>query len=953
MSRKQGAVRKEYKLHPDVNKKDVVSSKRKSDYSLSSSQVDNIEIGDGRKHSIIRRNTYSKSVNNENFQGANVSISTSLQQKGLSLEGNRKVVSSHDLKKSSIENTDTALKSTRAKVDFSKAKRSDDTGSMKNLDLRNISQKAKKNSYLTASVKVKDSHRSTLKYIPGAMENKVVSEVVKKEYDKIKIKNIGKESFHIEDNTKNSNHTVNAINSHQENLDRKEYNSDIETDNEYTYEDDFEDYESDFQECTDSEASFISEESRDGEEIGLDDKKSYLPERSKQTQNRHHKPEEEHMLDSGHFELSEAWRTASKFSPRFTNFIVQNMNNIVNTRGEKLVENKSLPLSMDEGFEDSRSGEFDKSYIELQKRKSTITKKKRNRGKELLEMIKLDIMTWSLFECAPIPYDEFIRNYGKLNSRQVSTETRADNLDIEAQTDDIEYTNKWTQFPVTCRNILQTTEDIDLFRMEHIGVGGDDVLRSDRKVSMSSFPSVRLSEFLNRASIIILSILSKNSLTRKIRKSDKHEIPFSEGYCDLSMNSIPYLSDRKVLLMQYASGTSEVLLTIHSPADEEIEMCGRKNDILDCCVGCIWNVWQSTAPLSIFYSPYLITDCMFYVRSSSIIIGGLEDGSICIWDLKENEIGNYKIRDAENNSEWLIRTVSFTTAGNIELGGHRSKIISLCTLSKDVDIENLSKVDNSKFTPTQICSLDEEGCIIIWSVLRNISFQNSSSYSSWSSIILVKSQQIDLSPYSKKINGKTSCFVSMYVDESNINNIYVATDSNYILNITHMTKKIRQLIYNDEESDVFTNVTCVERCPFEPSYFMVGSDNGTLRLHSLNMRKPLLQLKIKDRANKIIYLQWCKFNPFNIFALDNCSRLYMWDLKRSEIYPTYTTSTQEWGRVCCMKLSACQKERDSNSQYLTLGMASGNIRLYKLNHKRTVDEAQQDVSTSMHHITSL
>lgn len=34
-------------------------------------------------------------------------------------------------------------------------------------------------------------------------------------------------------------------------------------------------------------------------------------------------------------------------------------------------------------------------------------------------MIKLDVMEWSLLECSPIPYEEFIRSYGKLNAQQV------------------------------------------------------------------------------------------------------------------------------------------------------------------------------------------------------------------------------------------------------------------------------------------------------------------------------------------------------------------------------------------------------------------------------------------------------------------------------------------------------------------------------------------------------
>lgn len=121
------------------------------------------------------------------------------------------------------------------------------------------------------------------------------------------------------------------------------------------------------------------------------------------------------------------------------------------------MENKSLPSSTDEGFEDSRSGDFIRSpplsqipFIDFRKSKENqgeevihfhknisynllctflnsdkfalflqSLRKLRNRGEELLEMIKLDFMEWSLLECSPIPYDEFIRNYGKLNTQQV------------------------------------------------------------------------------------------------------------------------------------------------------------------------------------------------------------------------------------------------------------------------------------------------------------------------------------------------------------------------------------------------------------------------------------------------------------------------------------------------------------------------------------------------------
>lgn len=45
--------------------------------------------------------------------------------------------------------------------------------------------------------------------------------------------------------------------------------------------------------------------------------------------------------------------------------------------------------------------------------------RKSKRGEELLNMIKLDNVEWSLIEHTPVAYEEFIKNYGNLNTQQV------------------------------------------------------------------------------------------------------------------------------------------------------------------------------------------------------------------------------------------------------------------------------------------------------------------------------------------------------------------------------------------------------------------------------------------------------------------------------------------------------------------------------------------------------
>lgn len=44
-------------------------------------------------------------------------------------------------------------------------------------------------------------------------------------------------------------------------------------------------------------------------------------------------------------------------------------------------------------------------------------------------------------------------------------QTNEDNLEVETQTDGIELTDKWTQFPVRCRTNLKTEEDLIRFNV--------------------------------------------------------------------------------------------------------------------------------------------------------------------------------------------------------------------------------------------------------------------------------------------------------------------------------------------------------------------------------------------------------------------------------------------------------------------------------------------------------
>ncbi|OAD59275.1 WD repeat-containing protein 60, partial [Eufriesea mexicana] len=583
----------------------------------------------------------------------------------------------------------------------------------------------------------------------------------------------------------------------------------LQADNEDDYEDDFEEYESDFQECTDSETSEVSEETSSNHTILPLDPIELQTTKQRKTVDSSEQKEEEHMHDSGHYELTEARKRAARIEsiandPKLS-ALLEIKQPINKSYSEDRLENKSLPLSTDEGFEDSRSGDFTKSpplsqisFIDFRKNKEEQkTKKCRkilNRGEELLEMIKLDVMEWSLLECSPIPYEEFIRNYGKSNAQQICTQTGEDNIDIETQTEKIIFKNKWTQFPITCRKNLQTKKDLDLFRMDQIGVGSDNDVEIINYSLSQSFDVLRLSDFMNRAGKVMLSLLEERRSGGNLFKNEE-EIPFSDGVVKLSINSVTFLAGRAVTIIHYSEVINQILLTIHSSVEEEIETSSKQDYITDCYIGCIWNISQPSMPIKLLYSTCPITACCFHSSNYNIVFAGLEDGSISLWDLKEDEMWHQKVTDKANDLDWTIRMPTYTTATNEEVNASATRII---------------------------CSLNENGSIVIWSALHNMGKNiDDLGLSYWGSIKLVKSQELFLQSNHKKKRISAATFIDMHVDCINSNNLYIVTNSSSVLHGTCIGNKANPALYTKLDTSVCGNVTSIEICPFEQSFFLV------------------------------------------------------------------------------------------------------------------------------------
>lgn len=367
---------------------------------------------------------------------------------------------------------------------------------------------------------------------------------------------------------------------------------------EVKYEDDFDSYESDFENVSSSDStvhnlSEISTESTSSEE---EPSSKATPSAGKET---------ERKLDSGNFDMKE-----EKMKREFSNLqdLVE-MENLKLRRPESNIRSNLTSLS-DEGFEEAKSLQF-LNFVSAKKRndrrKSMEIRKKR--GEELLNMIKLDCVNFTVLNLPPVPYDEFIKTYGNSNSLQIGVQTGEENIDEEIQTENIETKEKWIQMPPNF-----SKESTSSYKFERLGVGppSDPFTIEDDSYLEPHYSQYKLEKFLSNTGSLILDIL-KEKKTQPTKNNTGN--PFSEAIINLKPPS-EFSAQRKIVMVVFNQKNPSVFLSVHV---EEVEgdRCSRSMVYL-------WNINEVLPELYLVCYGKLRSCC--FGKDSRTIFGGLQDG---------------------------------------------------------------------------------------------------------------------------------------------------------------------------------------------------------------------------------------------------------------------------------------------------------------------------------------
>lgn len=334
------------------------------------------------------------------------------------------------------------------------------------------------------------------------------------------------------------------------------------------------------------------------------------------------------------------------------------------------------------------------------------------RGEELMKKIQFDTMTFDIFEQKPIPYEVFMSVYGQRGMTQTCTQSDSLTVVEETQTEKILKSNAWTQNPPKFTSNGLELINSKIYNEEKLGVGeenfedyemkrdNDDYdlsidainnfSQNEFKAVIQRYPNtIELNKFLQNASITISNIIEGKSNQKEIQPS---KISIGKGYFNIKYKENEILKETIVTKIYTNLSLNNFFITTHKKNSQNFM--------------CLWSTLNPPNPIKIFSAWSDIKCLEIHPQMKDVIIGGCNDGIICIWNIQE-------INEFKNDLDVTMPC----------------GIISLNQIQNDFALDNVCALkslpyreftrNNSMFqakSASQICSLHENGTLSVWTM---------------------------------------------------------------------------------------------------------------------------------------------------------------------------------------------------------------------------------------------
>ncbi|XP_037746986.1 cytoplasmic dynein 2 intermediate chain 1 isoform X4 [Chelonia mydas] len=509
--------------------------------------------------------------------------------------------------------------------------------------------------------------------------------------------------------------------------------------------------------------------------------------------------------------------------------------------------------------------------------------KQKKRSSELLRLIDLDFsVSFSLLDLPPVnEYDMYIRNFGKTNTKQAYVQSNEDNLERDVQTDEIETLEKWTQHPG-----------------DSVLVSGGPRSSNDVSIDIAVTPKIdsqRLTNFLRSACQVIAVLLEEDRVATQPRwnlRSRQTSLSISDSCFQLNTN-LPFLHGRKVSCLHVSQVQRQALLSVHGlPEKPGAIQLDRKYIV------CVWNVWQPSSPQKVLVCEAEVSCCCFSPSKATLVFAGTMDGSLVVWDLREDSRMHHCIK--LNETDWIFRAPTFSTDGVLSSLNHTYPVLAIEPVSTSVykeqnyGLSHLSSQEEMSGLSFQIASMDENGTLNLWVAVE---LQKVDLAGSQSDLGLIPGGKVKL-VHSSTVQLNSSLFpkdilclrtpqtLNIKFLPSNPNHFIVGTDIGVVSHGARHDLRVPPKLFKPQQGGPRSiRANAVDFSPFGKPIFLVGCSDGSIRLHQMTSEHPLIQWNDSTNGQPVIALQWALTRPAVFFVLDASSCVYIWDLLENDLCP--------------------------------------------------------------------
>ncbi|KMY94214.1 uncharacterized protein Dsimw501_GD15432 [Drosophila simulans] len=641
------------------------------------------------------------------------------------------------------------------------------------------------------------------------------------------------------------------------------------------YSDDFESYESDFETDASTPEEEESDEAQESSSSEAEVEEEREEEDSEPTQNPitviQRDKDQERKLDSGHYDMHLRRNPLSSLS-------TQNQYDSFDTNSMANSEQLDSGISTT-GLEKPRSGEANVYYggrtIGFVSH-PVISR----RGEELMAKLRFDQLNYHLFEMKPLSYEGFMQSYGKLNASQVATQTQSPQMDGECQTLEVHSRSSWTQHPphyggqcvLSCSVDAELDEtwskqpadeyEASLSRLEQLHrVEQSRSQQLQQKRLAKSTDLERLNSFLHKAGRLMGLVLEGNK--NHGQGNSSRNVPLQTGL----LNALPV---RRIF---GSAGNGHLVVTVHEcPPDSNV----YKEDFASLLM--VWSLANPGQPLRLLSTWAEVSRVALSGQAQDIVVAGLRDGSVAMWDLRETHSYCSKL---DGHLTHFAATQSV-----VPMPEQQDKEVNAMDLGAVVDVRSFrSHLTNGGIAATsglqttykevQYASLNDSGLLTMWTLVEGASSSNSNEFSSpWARVKLLQSGSCDLRSYLERrlLKSHQSAYEktkslfqgNIYSDDvlrelnetqtlttalqgqglqglrfTSIDTgselIYVCTNRNFVLCCTRSLKTERfSRIAVNESRFLFPTSLCVLS---NENYVAVGLSNGSVMILNCNQRQ--------------------------------------------------------------------------------------------------------------------